>query len=129
MQLLKNNKCFIYSNHFNLKEAYEQDQESITKTFSTFNFDVANNINTNLTANEMKTSIKQEVFDRDYSKEDCVVLFFLSHGDEGGKIYGDDKEFIEVDWVVDGLQDTPSLHGKPKIVFIQVHMSYMSYYL
>jgi caspase 7 len=57
----------------------------------------------------------------DHSDSDCIVVVILSHGSEGGVIYGRDKE-LPIEALVTPLKGRAcqTLVGKPKLFFIQV---------
>ena len=115
------NRCFIISNRFTKPgqpslSNYKLDEEKITKTFSWLNFKVKKK--TDLSKEKIKSFIAS-ISKKDYTDDKCVVLFVLSHGNDDGEILGDDNYYLKVEWIVKKLVDVASLHGKPKLIFIQ----------
>lgn len=51
---------------------------------------------------------------------ECVVLIIMSHGG-GNRVYGVDSIPVELKTLIDVFSSVncPSLHGKPRLVFVQ----------
>lgn len=59
----------------------------------------------------------------DFSKEDCLAVVVLTHGDEDGKLYCYDSYYNEeMLWTPFAANKCPTLAGKPKLFFIQVNI-------
>jgi hypothetical protein len=43
----------------------------------------------------------------------------MTHGDDGGILYGDDGESVNVKDIIEVLQQLPHYKGKPKMLVIQ----------
>ncbi|XP_040279566.1 caspase-1-B-like isoform X2 [Bufo bufo] len=106
------------------------DIDGMGELLKGFGYDVQ--FETNLTAEEMKTTMKTFAARSDHKDSDSTFLVFMSHG-ERNIIYGTDfkREYIEGqerltgDLHVDAIHDTfnnincPGLREKPKIILIQ----------
>ena len=55
----------------------------------------------------------------DHSLYDSFVFCISTHGEENNYIFGSDSKRINVYDLVAKVKDVPSLHGKPKLFFIQ----------
>ncbi|XP_013408935.1 caspase-7-like, partial [Lingula anatina] len=100
----------------------KQDAEGIKNRFEALGFVVEPY--ENLTCSQMLRTMR-EVGRRNHSKNDCLALVVMSHGDEG-IVYGTDG-IVEVDILLAPLKGDkcPTLAGKPKLIFIQVREFYM----
>ncbi|XP_044139874.1 caspase-1-B-like isoform X3 [Bufo gargarizans] len=106
------------------------DIDGMGELLKGFDYDVQ--FETNLTAEEMKATMKTFAARSDHKDSDSTFLVFMSHG-ERNIIYGTDfkREYIEGqerltgDVHVDAIHDTfnnlncPGLRDKPKIILIQ----------
>ena len=54
---------------------------------------------------------------KDLTKNQCIVVIILSHGEDNGLFYSYDWRQIKINWIVEELQDVYALSGKPKMVF------------
>ena len=61
----------------------------------------------------------------DHRDCDCVAVAILTHGDEGGLVYGTDGS-VPLKHLTSYFksEDSHSLVGKPKLFFIQVYAAY-----
>ena len=71
-----------------------------------------------MSTEEIKSFISKISKD-DYTESDCIVLFILSHGNDKGEIIGNDNKLLKLEWIIQKLQDIQTLHGKPKLIFVQ----------
>ncbi|KAM4727616.1 caspase-8 isoform 2-T4 [Anableps anableps] len=92
-----------------------KDEESLSRLFKRFGF-ILKKFH-NLTAEHIIATLKM-LGDRDYSKEDALVVCVLSHGAKG-TIYGIDEKEVKLDHLIDPFRNSSSLLGKPKLFFIQ----------
>jgi len=145
--LTERNRCYLISNRFDgtfeeaisedeekikktFEEAISEDEEKIKKTFEEFNFTVKMN-KEDLTAEGIRQSIRH-ITQRDFSGDQCLVLFLISHGTNqhpdnkkkgvyeknGVYMYGCDGKVVDVhEEIVDKLQRIPTLVGVPKLIF------------
>jgi len=63
---------------------------------------------------------------RDNKDCDCFAVFILTHGHEGGYVYGTEEKIL-ISKLMKPLKDADVLAGKPKMVFIQVCRGTLSY--
>ncbi|XP_052832960.1 caspase-7-like [Octopus bimaculoides] len=92
----------------------EKDVEGITKLFTAFNFDVQ--LYSNKTAEEMEDVILKEAAEST-AREDCFVMFLMSHG-VLGNIVGTDGEKLPYSTINTILQDSSQLKNKPKLIYV-----------
>ena len=95
----------------------EYDVANLKLLFESLHFDVANNIHTNIDAQEIERVIDEEAR-TDHSAYDAFILFVMSHG-EHGYVLGMDDRPVEIDRLIEKIGSIQSLHNKPKMVFIQ----------
>ncbi|XP_014790088.1 caspase-7 [Octopus bimaculoides] len=92
----------------------EKDVEGITKLFTDFNFDVQ--LYSNKTAEEMKAII-EKASKESTAREDCFVMFLMSHG-VIGNIVGTDGEKLSYSTIKTILRDSSQLKNKPKLIYV-----------
>merc|ERR1712150_40558 len=113
------NKCFIFSNCFKGTDyalpQNEIDEANITKAFEWLNFDVHDY--PNLGEHELKSAIRT-VLSEDYSEDDCVVRFFLSHGWKDKILFTNDGRNISINDFVQNFINCKQLNGKAKLFFV-----------
>jgi FlaA1/EpsC-like NDP-sugar epimerase len=56
-----------------------------------------------------------------FNSKQCssLILAVMTHGDDGGILYGDDGEPVNVKDIIEVLQQLPYYKGKPKMLVIQ----------
>lgn len=113
--------CVIISNmkftdHLG-QEGTEKDEKNLSRTFRYLGYDVV--IYQNRKAWEI-LGIFRELQKRDFSNDDSLVCWILSHGEEG-KIFRSDSRAVELDDIKNlfTAKECPKLQGKPKLFFIQ----------
>lgn len=93
------------------------DVENYKKTFKRLKFNVV--VYHNLKGEEM-IDLMNDYAELDYSRHDCFLAVFLSHGDiENNKeyIYGVDEEGITKENIINKFKRNSTLFEKPKIFF------------
>ena len=115
--LIINNKNFKVAS-LSARDGTEYDAENLEKTFRWLHFEVE--MATDCSTLDMADKILKysEITHKNY---DCFVCCILSHGSSKG-IYGTDGgELLGVDYIRQSFRgdNCRSLHGKPKIFFIQ----------
>ena len=113
------NKCFIFSNRFegtpHALPQNEIDEENIAKTFKWLNFDVYECFN--LSLSELQTAL-HEMLTEDFSDDECIVCFFISHGGAGKNLYTNDKRKVNISDLVQNFVNCRQLNGKAKLFFV-----------
>ncbi|XP_013408949.1 caspase-7-like [Lingula anatina] len=111
-----NNQVFQPQTDKEERRGTKQDAEGIKNRFEALGFVVEPY--ENLTCSQMLRTMG-EVGRRNHSKNDCLALVVMSHGDEG-IVYGTDG-IVELDILLAPLKGDkcPTLAGKPKLIFIQ----------
>ena len=94
----------------------DKDMESI-KDFCKLASITIHKTSGDLTATEIE-ELSSEVSREKFHNYDAFICFILSHG-EDGVIYGVDGNKVEVNRIVSGFRENPTLVGKPKLFFIQ----------
>ncbi|XP_071109941.1 uncharacterized protein [Haliotis cracherodii] len=114
--------CYIFNNkHFDRRKpriGTEKDRDRLEKVWKTLQFEVKTF--DDLKKQEMEEKL-QELATLDVHKDnDCVVVFFLTHG-ENGAVQGTDNEWLTFDSIISPFKVArcPSLAGKPKLFFFQ----------
>jgi len=115
--LILNNETFRPSLELKDRKGTDVDAANLYDVFKGLGFDV--DVQNNVTAAKMLQDVSK-IASEDHSKEDCFAMAILSHGGDGGLIYGTDAA-IDLDRLIQPLKGNgcSSLIGKPKIVFIQ----------
>ena len=114
-------KCLIINNkNFQKMEARsgsDIDTKNLEETFRWLKFDVE--IVHDCTSDVIEEQV-EHLSEMNHKKYDCFVLCVLSHGSEKG-IAGTDEEYISMEYIRQSFVGNycPSLHGKPKVFFIQ----------
>ena len=90
--------------------------ESITDFCKSANITI-HKTSENLTAIQIE-DLSSKVSRKKFHDYDAFVCFILSHG-EDGVICGVDGNTVEVERIVSGFRENPTLVGKPKLFFIQ----------
>ncbi|XP_027884781.1 caspase-8-like isoform X2 [Xiphophorus couchianus] len=93
----------------------KMDNENLSKLFKRFGFVL--DIHKDLTADKITETLKK-LSERDFSKEDALVVCVLSHG-EIGTIIGTDEKEVTLEQIFEPFKNVSSLFGKPKLFFIQ----------
>ncbi|KAF2358331.1 Caspase-like domain [Trinorchestia longiramus] len=114
--LIFNHKNFHPKVNMNIRKGTDKDRDDIQKFFSQLNFIVQ--VFNDLTLDQLRKEIDYYSL-MNHSQYDCLVVFFLSHG-EDGIFYAQDAAFRH-DELFDAFDghNCKSLAGKPKIFFIQ----------
>ncbi|ESO82533.1 hypothetical protein LOTGIDRAFT_134425 [Lottia gigantea] len=112
-----NNEIFHKSTELDDRDGTEKDVISLEKLFTQLHFLV--DVRNNKTAQEI-VDIVQEYTDMDHTNYDCFVMVILSHGSHGN-VYGVDGKEVDISKIVFSFDSIycQSLHGKPKLFFIQ----------
>ncbi|VDI66714.1 Hypothetical predicted protein [Mytilus galloprovincialis] len=101
------------------REASDLDAENLEELFKKLHFSVQRW--DNLTADKMISYLYDgaEQLETENNAE-CVVLIIMSHGG-GNRVYGVDSIPVELKTLIDVFSSVncPSLHGKPRLVFVQ----------
>ncbi|XP_036369436.1 caspase-7-like isoform X2 [Octopus sinensis] len=112
--VLINNVKFDDEEKYPERLGSEKDVEGITKLFTAFNFDVQ--LYSNKTAEEMEDSILKEAAEST-AREDCFVMFLMSHGVRGSIIGTDGKE-LSYSTINTILKESYELKDKPKLIYV-----------
>ncbi|XP_048241358.1 uncharacterized protein LOC124125871 [Haliotis rufescens] len=114
--------CYIFNNKRfegrKLRIGTEKDRDLLRKVWKTLQFEVKTF--DDLKKQEMEEKL-QELARLDVHKDnDCVVVFFLTHGDNG-TVQGSDNEWLTIDSIISPFKaaNCPLLAGKPKLFFFQ----------
>ncbi|MBN3308485.1 CASP2 protein, partial [Amia calva] len=96
----------------------EVDEETLSLLFTELDFTVQ--VQRNLTAEEMRSSLLRFSQKALLRRADACVVCLLSHGVEGS-VYGTDGQLVELDWLFQVFDNAhcPQLQNKPKMFFIQ----------
>ncbi|XP_064092778.1 zinc finger protein 346-like isoform X2 [Macrobrachium nipponense] len=100
------------------RKGAEQDTVNLMKTFTDMGYKVIPM--ENMTATETRDSMEEIRQSRDLERVAALIFFFLSHGNEPYKFYGEDGEMLDLQQDVwNKLTNTscPSMKNKPKIIF------------
>ncbi|KAI3379882.1 hypothetical protein SNEBB_002276 [Seison nebaliae] len=112
--LIVNNYRFESNTSLGVRHGSDVDEQNLKKTFAKLDFDV--HVKHNQSARNLR-----KLFDyyaqQDFSNSDCFAAIILSHGDTDG-IYGTDT-IVPLECLMEPLQRSVSLVGKPKLLFIQ----------
>ncbi|CAI9741486.1 caspase-7-like [Octopus vulgaris] len=112
--ILINNVKFPVGSKYNERLGSEKDVEGITELFKAFNFEVQ--LYSDKTAEEMKRII-EKASKESTDREDCFVMFLMSHGVRGSIIGTDGKE-LSYSTINDALKKSSQLKDKPKLIYI-----------
>ncbi|XP_054888684.1 caspase-8 [Poeciliopsis prolifica] len=113
--------CVIISNEdfmglkYKKRLGSKKDNENLSKLFKRFGFVPV--LHKDLTAKKI-TETLNKLSQRDFSKEDALVVCVLSHGEKGAIIGTDEKE-VTLEQIFEPFKNVSSLFGKPKLFFIQ----------
>ncbi|XP_071109868.1 caspase-3-like [Haliotis cracherodii] len=114
--------CYIFNNkrYEGRKSRFgsEKDRDLLEKVWKTLQFEVRTF--DDLRKQEMEEKL-QELARLDVHKDnDCVVVIFLTHGDNGA-VQGSDNEWLTIDSIISPFKaaNCPLLAGKPKLFFFQ----------
>ncbi|KAA0183851.1 caspase-1-like [Hyalella azteca] len=114
--LVFNHKNFHPKVNMNTRKGTDKDRDDIVNLFTKLNFTVQ--VFNDLTLDSLKKQLDYYALG-DHSAYDCLVVFFLSHG-EDGVFYAQDAAFRHDElFDVFDSSNCPTLAGKPKIFFIQ----------
>ncbi|XP_050303505.1 caspase-1-like [Anthonomus grandis grandis] len=115
-----NHEIFDNKKRFKQRMGTNEDVGKIKKTFSTMGFQVHSY--KDLTLAEIRDHIKRYLEQDHYHKQrDCLVIFVLTHGEEGDflaardKVYDASKEL----WSKFTAEGCPAFAAKPKLFFLQ----------
>ncbi|CAI9741485.1 caspase-8-like [Octopus vulgaris] len=118
--ILINNVKFPVGSKYNEKLGSEKDVEGIRELFKAFNFDVQ--LYSNKTAEEMKRII-EKASQESTAREDCFVMFLMSHGVRGSIIGTDGKE-LSYSTINTILKESYELKDKPKLIYVNTCQAY-----
>ena len=113
--LIINNETFMRQK---IREGTDIDEGNLIQTFRYLGYKVE--VHRDKKKAEIDT-IFDEMKARDHSGYDSFVCCLLTHGADGGFIYGSDSEKLELNGLISKLNaaNCKSLYGKPKLFFIQ----------
>lgn len=114
--LIFNHKDFDKHTNLNVRNGTDLDAEKLYHRFRNLDFDVR--MHPNLKAIQVLDIVK-EAAEADHSQNDCFVLCFLSHGEEGVVYARDGKIMTEMLFAPFRADVCPTLANKPKLFFIQ----------
>ncbi|XP_036369439.1 caspase-3-like isoform X5 [Octopus sinensis] len=112
--ILINNVKFPVGSKYNERLGSEKDVEGIRELFKAFNFDVQ--LYSNKTAEDMKRII-EKASKESTAREDCFVMFLMSHGVRGSIIGTDGKE-LSYSTINTILKESYELKDKPKLIYV-----------
>ena len=116
--LIINNEEFDPHTKMNSRTGSTRDVEQLKKVLvDKLEFNVI--IRNNMTVKQMK-NIFEDISMTDHTQNDCFLCVILSHGEDGGIIYGTDGSVNLNDLISYILPNKcTSLTGKPKLFFVQ----------
>ena len=115
--LIINNEKFDPQTKLDDRSGSDSDVKQLKKVLEKLLFDVI--IRKNQTVQQMEI-LFEDISKTDHSQNDCFVCVILSHGKDGGIIYGKDKSVYLNDLISYILPNKcASLAGKPKLFFVQ----------
>ena len=116
--IIINNEKFQALSGLPNRPGTEKDGKALQHLFSSSGF-VTFTFN-DLTAGRMQQVLRSYA-KRNHTKALCLIVAILTHGGEGGSLYGVDGEPVEVKTLTEFFtgRRCPSLVGKPKLFFIQ----------
>ncbi|XP_072219090.1 uncharacterized protein [Leuresthes tenuis] len=111
-----NNEIFFGPSLKN-RQGTQEDEKTLTTVFRRFGFEVV--VHNNLTAEKIRHEIRQ-LGERNFLRDDALVIAILSHG-EKGCIFGSDETEVRLRELTEPFRcgRAPTLAGKPKLFFIQ----------
>ena len=117
--IIINNVNFHKRTQMSTRSGSDVDNRNMYELLSTMGFAEIRTFR-DLTVEKMKHQM-DAVSREDHTNSDCFVCVILSHGEEGGYVYGHDDK-ISLDDLVRPIKgnNCKSLAGKPKIFLIQV---------
>ncbi|XP_036369441.1 caspase-3-like [Octopus sinensis] len=118
--ILINNVKFPVGSKYNERLGSEKDVEGIRELFKAFNFDVQ--LYSNKTAEEME-GIIEKTSKESTDREDCFVMFLMSHGVRGSIIGTDGKE-LSYSTINTILKESYELKDKPKLIYVNTCQAY-----
>lgn len=100
------------------RDGSEKDREALESYFSELGFEVI--VKRNLTAEEMKEFLHDEINNEKGDNEDCFILFILSHG-RISEIYGTDEKTMNYSVIYNEFNNSRVWkdNEKPKLIFLQ----------
>ncbi|XP_059489240.1 uncharacterized protein LOC132204635 [Neocloeon triangulifer] len=109
-----------FHNETEPREGSQQDEDRLKQVFESYGFIV--NRYQNVNKSDIDYVIGKVKKDPDVADEDCLIICYLSHGDEHGKLYTvEGDKFITIEDLCEPFttSNCPQLAGKPKLFFIQ----------
>lgn len=95
----------------------EVDVENLMDCFKGLNFEVKDY---NELSHRRILRILNDVAQQDHANTSCVAVVLMTHGDSDGKVLAADTKYSVSDlWQQFEQARNPTLHGKPKLFFIQ----------
>ncbi|GAV05028.1 hypothetical protein RvY_15216 [Ramazzottius varieornatus] len=116
-----NHEVFHPSLKLTRREGTEADVASLKKAFQLLGFKSENiHRHDDLTVELLREEMNRYARQTDYSNMDCVFVAILTHGNEGGIVYGSDGP-ITLDKLLRPFKEDihPTLVGKPKVFIVQ----------
>ena len=119
LDFAKPGRVFIFNNRiFDDESDYrggsEKDVDRLCDLFERLDFKVKCYIDK--TADQLRDRIRK-ISKIDYDNVGCVLIFIMSHGNDG-KIFGTDGEAVNLRDFVDPFKKVSSLKDKPKMFFV-----------
>lgn len=132
-------KCYIFNvnivHGMERRQGSEEDLQNVKALFQQLHF--ITDTFTNPTAKDMIDKIAEIARDPGLDQDQCIVLFFLSHGrivpmmtKQGiiavEYIYGSDGQQVATETITEPLTNNrcPAMRGKPKLLFFQACREY-----
>lgn len=111
---------FSYELHYkklSKRRGTEKDVDKLTEVLEELGFE--NRVFENSTTDEIRNNLKK-ILEENHKDHNCLLITIMSHGDRDGVIYTCDGN-IFVDEIYTLILDAQNqtLHGKPKLFFIQ----------
>lgn len=104
--------------HLSDRHGTVKDGQDLAKLLIDMGFDDVNVLR-DLTGEDMKRDLQRVAKDERHNDADCFVCVILTHGDNGGVLYGTDGVKLTVQDVIAPFANLESLRGKPKLFLFQ----------
>ena len=117
--LIINNASFAHHPEHGKQSARlgsEEDVSQVKTLFAALDFSVRKK--QNLSKQKLLDAISDVTCRQDHSAYDCFVLWLMSHG-RSGEVFCSDGNTIPIQTLDDMFSECETLHGKPKLFFIQ----------
>ena len=110
--IIINNEKFQAGSGLGDRPGTEKDGKALQYLFTSSGF--VTSIKNNLTAERMQ-QVLQSYAECNHTKAQCLIVAILTHGGEGGSLYGVDGRLVKVETLTEFFtgRKCPSLVGKP----------------